>query len=170
MWITKQYFINRDLALSFSISVKNFTETRSPSHAWGNSTIPYSRIFKVRVKMYMRLLAVRSHGIVVIASIRKRKGFPHSSDFHWFSVNHSRPSKTDPGFEFSMSNCPDTFETYHNISVLPSNALLTRWQTNRQTNLFNFVRPSFQSMENSHSWDHFWDMYFLVGGSQSGVK
>ena len=53
MWSTKQYFINRDPVLSFSISVKNFTETRSPYHAGGNSTIPFPRIFKVRVKMYM---------------------------------------------------------------------------------------------------------------------
>ena len=53
MGITQQYFINRDLATSFSSSVCNFTENRTPYHAWGNSSLADPHIFQASVKMYM---------------------------------------------------------------------------------------------------------------------
>ena len=62
--------------------------------------------------------------------------------------NHSYSTQTDPGFEFTTSNYS---WMYQNPSQLVSCPKMFFWpgyrQTDRQTNLFNFVRPSFQSRE-----------------------
>ena len=42
---------------------------------------------------------------------------------------------------------PLTASTHLAVRILAGNVLLAQWQTYKQTNLFNFVRPSFQSRE-----------------------
>ena len=74
--------------------------------------------------------------------------------------NHSGVRKTDPGFEFPMSNYPRRASKLSTVSLLAGNVLLTRLQTNAQTNLFNFVRPSFQSRE-SKNWKIFSKKIFI---------
>ena len=74
------------------------------------------------------------------------------SSFRWnpgVSVTQQRLSfeGNGPRIRVSRIDLPLTASTHLIIRIVAGNVLLTRWQTNKQTNLFNFVRPSFQSRE-----------------------
>ena len=144
MWITKQYFINRVPVLSFSISVKNFTETRSPYYAWGNRTIPYPWIFKVRVKMYMTSRRTLTWDCSRSSNPKKKSIFPLIGCPLILSKPFSS-ERNESRIQVPHVELPPTPPKLITTSVLLSNTLLIRWQTNTQTNLFNLVRPSFQS-------------------------
>ena len=136
MWSTKQYFINRDPVLSFSISVKNFTETRSPYHAGGNSTIPYPRIFKVRVKMYLTSHCAFAWDCSCSFNPKKKRIFPLIR----FPLILSKPFSSErngPRIWVPHVELPPTPSKLITISVLPSNTLfdIGDRQTHRQTYL-----------------------------------
>jgi hypothetical protein len=68
-------------------------------------------------------------------------------DFHWFLVDQWGFETNGPQIRVPHIELPLSASKVITVCLLPGNVLLTRLQTNKQTNLFNFVRPSFQSRE-----------------------
>ena len=77
--------------------------------------------------------------------------FPEKLDFHWFPVDQWGFEVNGSQIRVPQIELPLCASKVITVCLLDDNVLLTRLQTdkqtNRQTNLFYFVRPSFQSRE-----------------------
>ena len=155
----KHLFINRDLVTSFSSSVNDFTENRSPYHAWGNCIISYPRIFKATVKKLMICRCKRHRTLAWDSSCSFRLKVTTVFPLTLSSVVLDQPltfQSNWPWIRVPHLQLPLRASKLLTISLLADKTLLTRWQTDIQTDELILFRKNLLSVEGKNHTSYYW--------------
>jgi hypothetical protein len=116
---------------------------RRPSGTPLTASPVYACVYSLQTAPYMR----SEHGTSVVRWIKNMEKFSRELDFDWFPVDQWGFEAGGPQLRVPQIELPLRVSKVITVCLLAGSVLLTRLQTNKQTNLFYFVRPSFQSRE-----------------------